>query len=429
MSLGRFILTVLLASMLAGCAGTVARERTAAAESTVQQAQGSMAGQAQTGPTGNRAGLSPRARKRPKINVKPRQAATQDTEPQKKTGTGASSEGAASSPKSAAGTPASSGQLAGAGSGASSGVAASGSKGAAGTPASPGQLAGAGSGASSGGAASSSKGAAGTPASSGQLAGAGSGASSGDEGSIPGNSAPVPAGAAQSVQNNSGNEGVVGPKTSPGREPAATGAVAETGAKSGGVPAQATTPAVRPSVAAAGGAEAGTGTAGESEGSPQVAVLQPGNKAAGRSKAAARPKPPSFEERSLDCDVIELMGKFIGQRHIRGEPRVEATDKAIDDVLRQTGGERDERFVFSGRVYGMLIYRLARDHSAEGYGVYARSACRILRGGKGIVPADESSEYQLNQALRTCESGSRTGDELYSCISRRMEEIVQKRGS
>ena len=158
-------------------------------------------------------------------------------------------------------------------------------------------------------------------------------------------------------------------------------------------------------------------------------MLQPGSKAADRSKAAARPKPPSFEERSLDCDVIEQMGKFIGQRHIRGEPRVEATDKAIDDVLRQTGGERDERFVFSGRVYGMLIYRLARDHSAEGYGVYARSACRILRGGKGIVPADESSEYQLNQALRTCESGSRTGDELYSCVSRRMEEIVRKRDS
>ncbi|MBE9552655.1 MAG: hypothetical protein IMF05_04235, partial [Proteobacteria bacterium] len=148
-----------------------------------------------------------------------------------------------------------------------------------------------------------------------------------------------------------------------------------------------------------------------------------------RSKATDSPKPPSFGERSLNCDVIELMGKFIGQRHIRGEPRVEATDKAIDDVLRQTGGARDERFVFSGRVYGMLIYRLARDHSAEGYSVYARSACQILRGGKGIVPADESSEYQLNQALRTCESGSRTGDELYSCISRRMEEIVQKRGS
>lgn len=342
MSLGRLFLTVLLASLLAGCAGTVARERTAAAESTVQQTQGSMAGQAQTGLTGNKAGLSPRARKRPKINVKPRQAATQDTEPPKKTG---------------------------------------------------------------------------------------SGASSGDAGSIPGNSTPVSAGAAQSVQNNSGSEGVVGLKTSPGREPAATGAVAETGAKSGGVPAQATTPAVRPSVAAAGGAEAGTGTAGESEGSPQVAMLQSGSKAADRSKAAARPKPPSFEERSLDCDVIELMGKFIGQRHIRGEPRVEATDKAIDDVLRQTGGERDERFVFSGRVYGMLIYRLARDHSAEGYGVYARSACRILRGGKGIVPADESSEYQLNQALRTCESGSRTGDELYSCVSHRMEEIVRKRDS
>lgn len=371
MTLGRLILAVLLASMLAGCAGTVARERTPAAESTVQQAQGSMAGQAQTGSAGNEAGLPPRARKRPEITVKPRQTATGDTQPPKKPGTSASSGGAASSPK----------------------------------------------------------GTAGTPASSGQLAGTGTGASSGDAVSIPRNSTPVPAGAAQSAQNSSGNDGVIGQKTSPGGEPPATATVAETGAKSGGIPAQATTSTVNPSVAAAGGGEAGTGTAGEAGSSPQVAMLQPGSKAGDRSKATARPKPPSFEERSLDCDVIELMGKFIGQRHIRGEPRVEATDKAIDDVLRQTGGARDDRFVFSGRVYGMLIYRLARDHSAEGYSVYARSACQILRGGKGIVPADESSEYQLNQALRTCESGSRTRDELYSCISRRMGEVVQKRGS
>lgn len=49
--------------------------------------------------------------------------------------------------------------------------------------------------------------------------------------------------------------------------------------------------------------------------------------------------------------------------------------------------------------------------------------------GKGIVPADEESEYQLNQALKTCESRSRKRDELYPCISRRMEEVVQQSGS
>lgn len=340
MSVGRFILTVLLASMLAGCAGTVARDRTAAepvarnGDPTVQQSRTPAAGQAQAGLDGNGASPPPRARKRPKITAKPHQAAIQGTQPPKKPDAGVSSGGSAPIAK---------------------------------------------------------------------------------------NSMPAPAEAAQVAQTSSGDDGVTGLNNSPGQKPAATGAVADLG----GVPAV----APQSAAAEASGAETVTDAGGEPEDFPRIAMLSPGSKAGDRSKATDSPKPPSFEERSLDCDVIELMGKFIGQRHIRGEPRVEATDKAIDDVLRQTGGERDERFVFSGRVYGMLIYRLERDHSAEGYGAYGRSACRILRGGKGIVPADESSEYQLNQALRTCESGSRTGDELYSCISRRMEEIVQKRGS
>ncbi|MEN8196443.1 MAG: hypothetical protein ABFS30_07985 [Pseudomonadota bacterium] len=241
-------------------------------------------------------------------------------------------------------------------------------------------------------------------------------------------------------QTGAGDDGVTGVdglKTSPGEVTSAAGVIEEPDALSGSTPAQAMNSDGRPAFSDAGGVDneevsavvSPPDAAGEQADSPRIAMLSPGSKTGDRSKAADLPKPPSFGERSLDCDVIELMGKFIGRRHIRGEPRVEAIDKAIDDVLRQTGGARDERFVFSGRVYGMLIYRLARDHSAEGYSVYARSACQILRGGKGIVPADESSEYQLNKALRTCESGSRTGDELYSCISRRMEEIVQKRGS
>jgi hypothetical protein len=89
---------------------------------------------------------------------------------------------------------------------------------------------------------------------------------------------------------------------------------------------------------------------------------------------------------------------------------------------------RDKRFVFSGRVYGMLIYQLTPEHSDEGFGAYAHSACQILRGGKGIVPADETSKARLDESLSICEAGSRGPDALKACISVRMEEIVRKRG-
>lgn len=138
-------------------------------------------------------------------------------------------------------------------------------------------------------------------------------------------------------------------------------------------------------------------------------------------------KAASYADRSLQCDVVRLMGGAIGRWRLRGEERKPATDKAIDEVVRDTGNVRDKRFVFSGRVYGMLIYQLTQDHTAEGFGAYAQAACLVLRGGKGIVPADEASEEKLDQALRTCESTSRGAAGLDACISERMERIVRER--
>jgi hypothetical protein len=168
------------------------------------------------------------------------------------------------------------------------------------------------------------------------------------------------------------------------------------------------------------GGEAGTGTADDPAG--VIGLTNP-------PKPPEAAKPLSFEERSLDCGVIELMGQAIGRWRRQGEERKPATDKAINEVLPQTGGVRDRRFVFSGRVYGMLIYRLKQDHTVEGFGAYAQSACLILRGGKGIVPADATSESRLDQALTACESGVRAPGELNACISGRMEKIVRDRGA
>jgi len=134
------------------------------------------------------------------------------------------------------------------------------------------------------------------------------------------------------------------------------------------------------------------------------------------------------EDRSLRCDVVELLGRSIGQWRLRGEEQKSAADKAIDEIVRATGGERDRRFVFGGRVYGMLIYELKKDHTSEGFGAYAHAACLILRGHRGLIPADDTSAAQLDQALRSCESGAPETDELNDCISKRMEQIVRERG-
>lgn len=134
-------------------------------------------------------------------------------------------------------------------------------------------------------------------------------------------------------------------------------------------------------------------------------------------------------DKSLNCDVIELMGEAIGRWRLRGDERILATDKAIDDVLRITGGVRNEKFVFSGRVYGMLIYQIEEDHTEEGFGAYAWSACRILRGQIGIVPADDASQKRLDESLSFCERRWQASRQLNACIWKRMHKIVREQVS
>lgn len=177
--------------------------------------------------------------------------------------------------------------------------------------------------------------------------------------------------------------------------------------------------------------------AGKPETSGQLAALESGpaqpltvEGAGDAIEAPIPPDPPGFEERSLNCDVIEIMGKAIGRRRSRGDEQKIATDEAIDEVVRQTGEARDKRFVFSGRVYGMLIYNLQKDHTVDGFGSYAYSACLVLRGGKALyIPADKASVARLDQGLRTCESGSPATGGLSACIAELMEDVVLRRGA
>jgi hypothetical protein len=146
----------------------------------------------------------------------------------------------------------------------------------------------------------------------------------------------------------------------------------------------------------------------------------------GNDSPSAKRKRARLEDRTLNCDVIELIGRAVGRWRLRGDERKQATDKAIDDVVRMTGEVRSEKFVFSGRVYGMLIYQIGKDHTPEGYGAYAQSACLILRGQKGIVPADDASQKRLDESLTICEAGSNGTGELNLCILERMERIVRE---
>lgn len=404
MSARRLILTVLLVLLPVGCSGTGARdeypvdtvagqagaEELATAAPSTQPVENPDTGQARTKQAGEKTGLSPRARKRPNLPAKPKQAEVAGDPPAEvpaiKTDAGVVS----SSPKSATTA-----------------------------PASPAQVARAGPGTASYGSASSPKSVVTAPSNPAQVTEPGATASTVAEiDGMPGNMrAPAlnpddeSAAAEDGGMGNAGSRAAVSSPAAPGGTDSVTGTPART----------------RPA-----GVD-GTGTdpdqASEPEDLPQTAMLPPGSKDGEQTKAADPPKPPGFEDRSLDCNVIELMGKAIGRWRRQGDSRKPATDKAINEVLQQTGGVRDRRFVFGGRVYGMLIYRLKQDHTVEGFGAYAQSACLILRGGKGIVPADEASESLLDQALTACESGMRAPGELNACISGRMEEIIRDRGA
>jgi len=237
---------------------------------------------------------------------------------------------------------------------------------------------------------------------------------------------PAPAGAATQQK-------AAAPKAAPAPAPAAASPAATKAAP-------ASEPAAKPPVAPAAPATAeaslpaqsldGDPTAGEldrlAERSKEVPEAN-GDAAEGEGTQPER-RESDYADRSLQCDVVLLMGREIGRRRRDGDERKTATNKAIDDVVRATGSERDKRFVFSGRVYGMLIYQLKQDHTPDGFGAYAHAACLILRGRKGIVPADEASEALLDQAVSNCESRSRGQDDLNACIAERVEQIVLERG-
>jgi hypothetical protein len=323
MSLGRFILTVLLASMLAGCASTAARDRTTAepvahnGAPTVQRSITPAAGQA-----GNEASLPPRARKRPEITAKPSQVAIEGTRPLKKPDSGASPVETVSIAKNSTPDPTGTTQMpqTGAGDDRVTGVD--------GLKASPGEATSAAGGIEEPDAISGN-----TPA---QAMVSDdrppfSGAGGADNGEAPTVASPPDAATdvARVPRTSTGDDGVDGPKTSPGEATLAAGAIEGPGGISGSAPAQAMVSDDRPAFSGAGSADNGAApavvsppdAAGEQADSPRIAMLSPGSKAGDRSKVADLPKPPSFGERSLDCDVIELMGKSIGRRHIRGEPR------------------------------------------------------------------------------------------------------------
>jgi hypothetical protein len=387
------ILTVLLVLLPGGCTGTGAREEypvdtvagqagaeeLATAAPSTQPVENPDTGQARTKLAGDETSLSPRARKRANLPAEPKQAEVPGADP-----------GDVSAPKTEAG------------------VASSSRKSAVTALSNPAQVTEPGTTAGDGGSSlKTSPGA--KPVTAGTVA---------EIDGMPGNMrAPALNPDDESVAAEDGGMGNAGSRAAVSSPAAPGGADSVTG-----------TPA-RTRLAGVDGTETDPGQASGPEDFPQTAMLPPGSKDGEQTKAADPPKPPGFEERSLDCNVIELMGKAIGRWRRQGDPRKSATDKAINEVLQQTGGVRDRRFVFSGRVYGMLIYRLKQDHTVEGFGAYAQSACLILRGGKGIVPADEASESRLDQALTACESGMRALGELNACISGRMEEIVRDRGA
>lgn len=135
----------------------------------------------------------------------------------------------------------------------------------------------------------------------------------------------------------------------------------------------------------------------------------------------------AFARRTIrDCPVIRRLGEHIGAGRSRGEAEKVAIRSGVDRLAAEQGTERDERTMFTGRVYGILIYRLDEGHSSRIYGPYAYAVCRVFRETNRIIPVDSGSERFLNQRLSACQRNAVEPAALEACVVRGVRDVVDR---
>lgn len=127
-----------------------------------------------------------------------------------------------------------------------------------------------------------------------------------------------------------------------------------------------------------------------------------------------------------DCAAIRRMGESIGLSRGRGVPESEAVRDGIDLLTGEFGLARDQKTRFTGRVYGIMLYRLDKGHSAQVQAAYSRAICRVYRDTNQIIPVDPASERAINERLRSCDRTTTARADLDDCVLRGLLEIVER---
>ena len=128
------------------------------------------------------------------------------------------------------------------------------------------------------------------------------------------------------------------------------------------------------------------------------------------------------------CALIGNLGAAIGAARRRGKDEADAIAEGVDDIARETGLGREHWLVFSGRVYGGVVFRLQSSFETRTYGAYAEFACRTLKGRQKTIPADAESARLLDAGVARCEIAGGGRDEILACLDETLNPVIDRRG-
>lgn len=181
---------------------------------------------------------------------------------------------------------------------------------------------------------------------------------------------------------------------------------------------------------------AGTGRPSESGSRDWLPGPDPGDPAALRDKSGVGGREADLEARRRarafagstirNCNAIRQLGRFIAAGRSRGEGESDSIGRAVERLTAEYDFPDDQRTRFTGRVYGILIYRLDAGHSTQLMASYTHAVCRVFRETNRTIPVDPLSERLMNDWLAACDRVTARRLEMDECVLLAVRRIVER---
>lgn len=162
----------------------------------------------------------------------------------------------------------------------------------------------------------------------------------------------------------------------------------------------------------------------------------PGDPAALRDKSGVGGREADLEARRRarafagstirNCNAIRQLGRFIAAGRSRGEGESDSIGRAVERLTAEYDFPDDQRTRFTGRVYGILIYRLDAGHSTQLMASYTHAVCRVFRETNRTIPVDPLSERLMNDWLAACDRVTARRLEMDECVLLAVRRIVER---